>query len=247
MKVALIEINNTHFWCDSSVTLAWIRGQPYQWKEFVRNRVTEIQETTDKSRWRHVRSEHNPADIISRGANPEQLIRSTIWWHGPEWLKNDEANWPILHARHEVSETRTSSFSFLTTVTIEEFFTRYSSLRKLQRVIAHIFRFSNNVKTSIAKNELQTGPLTVEELQRAINILVKLAQRHSFKQEVNDLKNKRSVNPRSRLFDLHVYWWRWSHKGQWTFEKRPAPVWKTVSDYPTYEASVNEIDYIAFS
>lgn len=51
MKTALtIEINSTHFWCDSSVTLAWISGQPYQWKEFVRNRVTEIQDTTDKSR-----------------------------------------------------------------------------------------------------------------------------------------------------------------------------------------------------
>lgn len=116
-----------------------------------------------------------------------------------------DANWPISACPpvHEVSETRTSFFSFLT-VTIEKFFTRYSSLRKLQRVIAHIFHFNNNVKTSIAKNELQTGPLTVEELQRAINSLVKLAQRHSFKQEVNDLKSKRSVNLRS-LFDLHLF------------------------------------------
>lgn len=50
----------------------------------MRNRVNEIQDTTERSHWRHVRSEHNPADIISRGTDPDQLIKATIWWHGPE-------------------------------------------------------------------------------------------------------------------------------------------------------------------
>lgn len=61
------------------------------------------------------------------------------------------------------------------------------------------------MKASITKNKLQTGPLTIKELQHAINMLVKLVQRHSFKQEINDLKNRRVVNPRSRLFDLHPF------------------------------------------
>ncbi|KMQ86538.1 pao retrotransposon peptidase [Lasius niger] len=58
--------------------------------EFVRNRVTEIQDITEKNHWRHVRSEQNLADIILRGTDPDQLIKANIWWHGPEWLKNEE-------------------------------------------------------------------------------------------------------------------------------------------------------------
>lgn len=43
-----------------------------------RDRVTEIQELSQKSQWQHVRSEDNPADILSRGARPEVLKDHTL-------------------------------------------------------------------------------------------------------------------------------------------------------------------------
>ncbi|XP_060665543.1 uncharacterized protein LOC132797782 [Drosophila nasuta] len=51
-------------------------------------------ETSDAKNWSHVRSEHNPADLASRGVLPQELIRNPLWWHGPEWLHLPSDQWP---------------------------------------------------------------------------------------------------------------------------------------------------------
>jgi len=71
-----VPINETYYWSDSQVTLAWIAGEPVEWKTFVANRVAKIQRSSNKDCWHHVRSKDNPADIISRGINPEHLAKS---------------------------------------------------------------------------------------------------------------------------------------------------------------------------
>ncbi|XP_067214199.1 uncharacterized protein [Linepithema humile] len=208
MKTALtIEIHREIFWCDSSVALSWIRGQPYQWKEFVRNRVSEIQDATEKNHWRHVRSEHNPADIISRGSDPQQLINASIWWYGPEWLKKDEELWPISSYPpvHEIPETKAYSLAFPVVPISYELFLKYSSLRKLQRIVAYVFRFQTNAKAANARGERQIGDLTVEELQHSMKALVMLAQQQAFPQEINDLRSTSTVSSRSNLLDLHPF------------------------------------------
>lgn len=72
------------------LALAWIQGEPSQWKTFVVNRVTEIHEVSQKSQWRHVRSQDNPADILSRGTRPEILKNHKLWWNGPVWLTEEK-------------------------------------------------------------------------------------------------------------------------------------------------------------
>lgn len=39
----VIKFHEAHFWMDSMIALSWIRGDASRWKEFVRNRVNEIQ------------------------------------------------------------------------------------------------------------------------------------------------------------------------------------------------------------
>ncbi|GFX35315.1 hypothetical protein TNCV_101221 [Trichonephila clavipes] len=34
----------------------------------------------------HIPSAQNPADIIPRGVNPEELSSLTLWWNGPQHL-----------------------------------------------------------------------------------------------------------------------------------------------------------------
>lgn len=72
-----------HLWSDSTVTLAWIRGHPSQWKTFVANRVSEIQTALPDARWHHVAGVDNPADCASRGISPDELLRHPLWWRGP--------------------------------------------------------------------------------------------------------------------------------------------------------------------
>ncbi|XP_018399905.1 PREDICTED: uncharacterized protein LOC108777491 [Cyphomyrmex costatus] len=68
---------------NSIIALHWIHTPPYRLKTFVANRVAAIQEITASFNWRHVASHDNPADLLSRGAFPSQLINHTMWIHGP--------------------------------------------------------------------------------------------------------------------------------------------------------------------
>ncbi len=65
-------------WSDSTVTLDWIRGKPNQWKTFVGNRVSEIQDIVNPSSWRYCPTAENPADCASRGISPKQLVNHEL-------------------------------------------------------------------------------------------------------------------------------------------------------------------------
>ncbi|XP_070064363.1 uncharacterized protein [Drosophila virilis] len=56
---------------------------------------TESTIATDSDKWSHVRSEYNPADLASIGATPQVLVNNELWWHGPEWLRLPQNQWPI--------------------------------------------------------------------------------------------------------------------------------------------------------
>jgi len=62
-----IEVDEMYAWSDSTIVLAWIAGNPSCQRTFVANRVAEIQSSLPSVHWHHVKSEHNPADFISRG------------------------------------------------------------------------------------------------------------------------------------------------------------------------------------
>lgn len=98
-----VHIDNVHMWTDSMITLHWIRGDAARWKEFVKNRVAEIQQNTDATQWRHCPGKSNPADLMTRGMSAASLKSSDMWWHGPSWIREDEGVWP--------SEERPSSFT----------------------------------------------------------------------------------------------------------------------------------------
>jgi hypothetical protein len=75
-------------WSDSQVAINWIKTPTYRLKTFVANRVQEIQQLTQPGVWRHCAGVDNPADLCSRGSSADQLISSSLWWSGPEWLKS---------------------------------------------------------------------------------------------------------------------------------------------------------------
>ena len=55
------------FWSDSKTVLSWIKNTSIENDIFVRNRVTEILNYTEKESWRHVPGELNTAaDLLSR-------------------------------------------------------------------------------------------------------------------------------------------------------------------------------------
>jgi len=97
-KKAICALNTTinvlYLWTDSSIVLTWIQGPPNTWKIFVGNRVAIIQEETASATWRHVPTQSNPADLLSREAEPTTLSTSTLWWRRPQWLTQEPFSWP---------------------------------------------------------------------------------------------------------------------------------------------------------
>lgn len=62
-----IPVSCSTFWSDSVKVLWWIRGRSREFKQFVANRVGEIQGITRPDQWRYVRTTLNLADFLSRG------------------------------------------------------------------------------------------------------------------------------------------------------------------------------------
>ncbi|GBO19137.1 hypothetical protein AVEN_225548-1 [Araneus ventricosus] len=56
-------------WTDSEICLHWIKSSATEWKQFVSNRVVEIQDCVVPDRWFHCPGLENPADRLTRGVS----------------------------------------------------------------------------------------------------------------------------------------------------------------------------------
>ena len=75
--------------------LWWIRNPSRKFQVFVANGVGEIQTLTNPNQWRHIPSEENPADLVTRGVTLSKLVSLNYWWQGPSFLVQDDSMWPI--------------------------------------------------------------------------------------------------------------------------------------------------------
>ena len=91
LEFAEITDSKTVFWMDSQTVLAWIKTPPKRFKSFVSVRVAEIHETLDTQAFKYIRSDVNPADVLTRGAPPEEV---KAWKEGPLFLWCPEEEWP---------------------------------------------------------------------------------------------------------------------------------------------------------
>ena len=91
LEFAKITSCKSVFWMDSRTVLTWIRTCSRKFKPFVSVRAAEIQETLETRTFRYIRSDCNPADVLTRGAPPEEL---KSWMEGPPFLWLPEEEWP---------------------------------------------------------------------------------------------------------------------------------------------------------
>nr|CAH7723253.1 unnamed protein product [Callosobruchus chinensis] len=149
------------YWTDSTIVLAWIAAPPSSWKLFVANRVAEIQRMTDINNWRHVQSQDNPADLVSRGMDINKAHSCMLWWHGPSWLIQDQASWPRSKVQEEQLPDRRKTHTSLVSQHVDPtILAKYSTLYKLQKVVSYCLRFIHNASHKATR---QTGPITNQD------------------------------------------------------------------------------------
>lgn len=202
-----ITIDFSYFlWSDSQIVLCWIQTQPNKLQTFVQNRIAEIQELTEVSRWNYVNTKENPADLASRGVLPTVLLKSDLWWKGPSWLSLHESSWP--KSSFNIPDVQLPEFKqqTLASVTMHDIsfpFERFSNLNKLQRTMAYCLRFISNCRK--LKEDRKVGQLTVSELNLSMKCLVRLSQSEFFSDEIIALKSNQSPKSKHRLISLSPF------------------------------------------
>lgn len=90
------------------------------------------------------------------------------------------------------------------TTVIENFdlFSRFSSFHKLQRITSLCIRFFNNLNLKRQNEKLQSGPITISELDNARAILIQIAQHECFLPEIQLLKKPSPLNKKHKLSSL---------------------------------------------
>ena len=192
-------IHSTTYWTDSTSVLQYIRNQSRRFQTFVANRVAMIQDVSEPSQWKHIRTTSNPADIASRGIKANESSKLREWLTGPEFLWHDESTWPAQPTflpELPINDPEVKKEARVHVVTHEgitdSLIRRYSSWYRLQKAIAWILRFKQYICYKYSHSKLTiaptTGPLSVKEIDNATREVVKNVQRHSFPQEYTLLK-----------------------------------------------------------
>lgn len=93
-----LPINRVVLWTDSTVVLRYLRNTSRRFKTFVANRLQLIHDVTTPSQWRHVPTQTNPVDLVSRGiralGSDWGWQQMQYWFKGPQFLWQDEHCWP---------------------------------------------------------------------------------------------------------------------------------------------------------
>ena len=203
-SILQVSINNVFFWTDSMIVLAWLAQPANSWQTFVANRVQFIHNHSELNQWSYVPSKQNPADIVSRGCSPSQLIDNNLYWQGPYWLTQTTLHWPSKVTNEittKVPEKKKKEFVLTVIDQSKKFYEKYSNFNRLVRVVAYIRRWKTKV---LEKNVHLPDYLTSKEIQDATVNVIRLAQQ-CFSTEIKHLTSGQSVLKCSALHSLNPF------------------------------------------
>jgi hypothetical protein len=211
MKALDVTFSKVICWLDSAIAIWWIKKPPSSLQQFVANRVNEIQQKSQAVIWKHIRGELNPADLISRGLSPSELISNDSWWHGPEFLLQPEAEWPISIVEIEPTEVfYTSEFKkiHLLAASVEEnrFLRQIEDSSRSFAVkfkLAPLMRFIFNCRAKKNQQSRRVGRISSADLHDAEIAMARICQATYLKLEMDLLRDSKSLPKRSpiRKFD----------------------------------------------
>lgn len=172
------------------------------------------------ARWRHVRTHENPADLVSRGVTPKDLIDNSLWWHGPAWLQSSQCNWPL--NRIDVDPPKDVDLELRRIVQAnvcvesDDISLQFSTYNRLVRISALCKRFINNCRHQIGTRHVNnssypsnriTGRITVDELKAIHRHWVLKSQRQNYYDEIHCLSKTipEAIDRKSKILSLSPF------------------------------------------
>ncbi|GFO46772.1 transposon tf2-6 polyprotein [Plakobranchus ocellatus] len=136
---------------DSKIAQAWIRGDLCRWKQFVGNKVEEIQGATNPACWHHCPELENRADLLTRGVKASFLMRPKLWLHGAgetcSEISDEELDVSVSDELAVEKETMQNAMLVALSESPLIEYERFSKFEKLLRVTALIIRFVSILKS----------------------------------------------------------------------------------------------------
>lgn len=192
-------------WSDSTIVLSWLRKPAATLKPYAANRIGYIQQHTDATSWRHVRTHLNPADCASRGITAQTLVTHELWWRGPVALmrQNQPIEAPplteddIMAMAAETKPVKANVAGACPPLAIQTHYRqgdemividlvdRFSRIGRLLRTTAYVFR-------GCAKRDhcCQRSIVSSDELNIALQWHIRAEQRKYFGDEVQKLSRR---------------------------------------------------------
>ena len=211
-------------WSDSAIVLYWLKKCPSQLQTFVANRVSEIQELSKEISWKHVRETTNPADLLSRGQTPAEILDCKLWWNGPDFLILPERKWPesivtvdpnepdIVQEfkRGETSSLAATTLNVLATDILENPFSQMiensSRIFPVKWKLALVIRFVFNLRAKKLNLPRRVGPVQVQDLFEAEIAMSRICQVEKFSNEMENCLKGRPVPRNSKIKNLDPIW-----------------------------------------
>ena len=197
-----------YLWTDAKVVCKWL-GQFNIKETYVHNRVKQIRDLVDKTNTtlKHVPTDQNPADLITKEQDAEKFSRNSAWFDGPAFLK-EEKDWPISEEQFELfpegCDQKVSIFKITVAenkdTSILEFF-RDRKFASSLRVLAILRRVAVQRSFAVFK---ENKIITKEEVDRAKLLAIKIMQDEMFPKEREALNNNKRIDTPNRKFNLYL-------------------------------------------
>ncbi|XP_062556830.1 uncharacterized protein LOC134221657 [Armigeres subalbatus] len=215
IKSLSIHVLRRFFWCDSCNVLCWLRSDHRRYSQYVAARVSEILDITEVNDCNWIKLEQNVADDGTKWTKHIQLRCSDRWFKGPEFLKQPEPKWPIIHSNQETTTEELRSTALVNThIKAEEpvvIATKYSNWKRLLKVTAYVKRFVDNIRAKQHQQSSQHGPLVSAELQWAQLYHFRQAQQNVYNEELKILAvangdgHQKRLSTNSRIYKMSPF------------------------------------------
>ena len=194
-------IDDLFCWTDSKVSLSWIKATRQEFKVFVENRVNEIRRLVEPTKWYHVKSSDNSADILTREST---FNYDEKWWKPPFLSTIDEDNLILGHGN--ISDSNN------TPIENEKFNEEVRCLKNtsciiinsnvnLNHVCAWVKRFINNCRVTIENRKLQSN-LDDKEIAESSLIVRKIFKLKLSLDKIIDIESYSSAE---KLFNVTAW------------------------------------------
>ena len=162
-----------------------------------------IKDHAHSEQWKHIDTQENVPDYVSRGMPAKQLITDTRWFHGPACLCNpvlpidfDERCNTILTPNDPEAKARTlgTIHSAESHNTMIERLKQFSDWNRLKTAFALCMGPLSNLRNWSVNSTNGLEPLNVHELRKAEIYILKLVQQEAFSEDLRVLEQQFSAD-----------------------------------------------------